>query len=114
VTSFRFTIALPPDAGYSGLFREVADQMSRYIGFADEQASQAGDLLARLVAERLERASETGETVTVTFERPAAGTPVTVEVSGPGLAMDAALAGGLVVEQGGGHTRLRLAFQPRD
>jgi hypothetical protein len=116
VPTFRFTIALPPDAGYAALFRDLANQMALFIGLAEQEAEQAGDVLARLVTERLRRASDTGDTVTISFERPDDQGPVTVEVSGPGVASDAALAAGagLVVEQAGGRTRLHLAWQPRD
>jgi hypothetical protein len=114
VPTFRFTIALPPDAGFAGLFRDVANQMSRYIGLGEEEASQAGDLLARLVSERLRRASETGDPVIISFARPDRQGPVTVDVDGPAVPSDQALAGGLVVEQHGDRTRLQLAWQPPD
>jgi hypothetical protein len=116
VPTFRFTIALPPDPGYAGLFRDVANQVALFVGLTEDEASQVGDVLARLVTERLRRASDTGDTVTISFARADRQGPVTVEVSGPGVASDAALAAGagLVVEEAGGRTRLQLAWQPRD
>lgn len=116
MSTFRFTIALPPDDDYAGLFRALTDQISRYLGLDQAEAERAGAALVRLVSDRLRQAGGTREPVTVAFVRPEPSGPVTVELTGGGVPGPAAVpaGAGLVVEQDGEHALLRLSWTVPD
>jgi hypothetical protein len=107
--TFVFSIVLPPGADSLPLFQEVSSQMSRYIGLPDDVSAQAGGVLNRLVAERL----ETGAPVEIIFERPHVDAPITIDIVGPSLPGDAALAataGATLVETDEARSRLRFSW----
>jgi hypothetical protein len=110
VDTFEFGIALPPDPDSLRLFKELSGHMSRYIGLDQKAAAAAGEMLNRLVAERL----DAGGDVEIRFSRPHVSASVNVEVSGPALPGDEELAAAtgadVIAETDGTRSRLRLAW----
>jgi hypothetical protein len=107
--TFVFAIVLPPAGDSLPLFEELSRQMSRYIGLPDDVSNKAAGALNRLVAERL----EAGAPVEVIFERPHVDAPITIDIVGPSLPGDAALAataGATLVETDDARSRLRFSW----
>ena len=111
--AFTFAITLPAGDDSRALFHEIVGHVTRYIGLADDVARNAGAVLEKLVEERL----AAGGPVDVTFVRTSGSEPVRIEVSGPALAGDEALAAragaGIVAESDGRRSRLQLAWSVR-
>ena len=107
--TFTFAIALPPGRDSLEMFREVSGLMSRYIGLPESEARNAGAALDKLVEERL----AAGGTVEVRFAR-TSGDAVTIDVTGPALPGDDAIAEGAgataIAQSDGQQSRLRLVW----
>jgi hypothetical protein len=113
VETFTFAISFDGSPDALELFAALSGQMSRYIGLRPEEADQAGQVLNRLVADRLTRA---GGPVRVVFDRPHARAPVTVEIVSAAAPGDTDLVsdgGGVVVHTDGRESRLRLSWTTR-
>lgn len=81
VDPFVFTVTLPPRPESVALFREISAQMSRYIGLGAAEAGKAGEVLNRLLTERIARVGEAGGPISISFERPAEVDRVSVEIA---------------------------------
>jgi hypothetical protein len=106
--AFQFTITLPADHESLPLFHELSRSMSRYLGLAETEARQVGDMLDRLVADRAKWLEPGAAPISVSFERPQTASTVTVEVApSPGERPAGAA-------RGDGHSRVRLSWRVRD
>ena len=105
---FQFTITLPADAEALPLFHELSRSMSRYLGLEEAEARQVGDMLDRLVADRVKGPGPGAGPISVSFERPQTASTVTVEVTSSPLERP----GG--APAGDGHSRVRLSWRVRD
>ena len=107
--TFTFAIELPPGPDSLKMFREVSGLMSRYIGLPESEARNAGATLDKLVEERL----AAGGTVEVRFAR-SSGDALTIDVTGPSLPGDDAIAEGAgataTAQSDGQRSRLRLVW----
>jgi hypothetical protein len=113
--TFVFTITLPPDPSYLEVFGPLAEQLSRYIGLPPEEASQAGGVLTRSVADRIRQLGADGGPVTITFERPHGAGAVTVDVvSADPQPAGPVPPGGPLATRADGRLRLRLSWQGRN
>jgi hypothetical protein len=111
---FVFTVTLPARPESVALFREISAQMSRYIGLGAAEARQAGEVLNRLLADRIARVGEKGGPISVSFERPLEEDTVSVEIASadvPG-AGDPSEPSMVSTHREGGILRLRLTWEP--
>jgi hypothetical protein len=106
--AFQFTITLPADAEALPLFHELSRSMSRYFGLEEDEARQVGDVLDRLVTDRVKQVAPGGGPISVSFERPQTASTVTVEVTSSSGGRHAGAA------HGDGHARVRLSWRVRD
>jgi hypothetical protein len=112
--TFVFTVTLPPRPESVALFREISAHMSRYIGLGPAAAEEAGEVLNRLLADRIARVGEAGGPIRISFERPQEAETVSVEIAtadvpGGGDPVASAL---VSTRREGGVLRLRLTWEP--
>ena len=110
---FVFTVTLPPRPESVALFREISAQMSRYIGLGVAEAREAGEVLNRLLADRIARVGESGGPISISFERPQEEERVSVEIASadvPGA--DDPRAPAVISTRRDGILRVRLTWEP--
>jgi hypothetical protein len=86
--SFEFTITIPCEDDLVPLVHDVSGEMSRYVGLSEPDARQAGELVTRLVTDRLKALGPGGGPISLRFERSSADEPVSIELTSPAAPAD--------------------------
>jgi hypothetical protein len=106
--AFQFTITLPASAEALPLFHELSRSMARYLGLEEAEARQVGDMLDRLLADRVKGPASAAGPISVSFERPQTGATVTVEMTSSPTERP----GGAPADDG--HSPMRLSWRVRE
>ena len=115
-TTFEFTICIPCDDELLPLVHDVSGEMSRYVGLSESEARRAGDLVTRLVTDRVAALGANGGHISLRFERSSADDPVRIELTSPAVPNDEAWARklGAMHHRDGSLSRLRLEWRVTD